>query len=424
MDADLVIRNGKVYSVNLDGEESRGEAVAVSGGKIVAFGSDAEIERYISENTEVIDARSNSILPGFSDAHLHATFTASAVYTCNLFGIFPNESNDKKEFIRRYQDEMRAYIAERPDDEMYRGTGWKLGYFGFAQEDMPTKFDLDEVCSDKPVVLESFCQHHIWVNSKALEIAGIDKDTPDPRNGNLWKNDQGEPTGLLSEFSAMNIMKDNLPNYDLSVEKYKETLRQYQTEFANRYGVTLIFDALCTENGREAYREMAADGELTIRVAAHYYADPNDPETRIDEFIARKGADDIPDSYKVVCVKFFMEGSGLDFYLGEPYEAECLKAAGLPADYRGNPYWTAEELECWFTRLNEAGFQLHTHAMGDESVTHTIDAYEYAYNKTGKKPRNVIAHLMLVKDSDFARMGELGIVGCVQPTWMSNEPVM
>jgi len=458
-----MIRNGKVYSVGMDDRETRGEAVAVLDGKILAIGTDADLKQYIGADTKVIDADGKSVLPGFCDAHVHPSFSVSSQLPCDLFAItsdnaaMPSEkalrfmSSCVKRFPRagkrfvkslvnrskrssatdgrdvmakKYTDKLREYIDENPDLEIIRGIGWNLGYFGYTPEDMPTKRDLDKVCSDKPVVLESFCQHHLWVNSKTLEICGIDKDTPDPKISGLWRDENGEPSGLLSEFSAENLVRMRLPGYDRSVEQYKEAFRHYQKELANRYGVTMIFDALCSENAAQAYRELAEDGELTLRVAGCYYADPDFKDTDFEELISRKGSDDVSDLYKVNCIKFFMEGSAMAFYFNEPFEYACLLATGYPDGYRGFPYWTAEEMQTCFTKLNEAGYQIHVHSMGDAATTHTLDGYEYARGKTDNDVRNVIVHLMLVKEDDFKRMGDLGVIACVQPTWMSHEPIM
>ncbi|MDO4552406.1 MAG: amidohydrolase [Bacillota bacterium] len=423
MTADLVLKNGKVYSVALDGTVTRGQAVAVCGGKIAAVGSNEEVEGYIGENTRIVDAGGNTILPGFCDGHVHASYSSSALFACNLF-MPPPEKGGRRALVEAYQKALTAYMEQHPEDPIIRGAGWNLGYFGPNVQDWPTRADLDAICPDKPMVLESFCQHHSWINSRALELAGITKDTPTPRNGSIFRDAEGEPTGLFSEFSAINLVKLGIPGCDFSVEEYKNTLRIYQRDLANHYGVTLIFDALCSENAREAYKELARDGELTLRVRGNYYAESSLPPAQFREMAARKGSDDIGDLYQVNTVKFFMEGSANGFYMGEPFEAAYLQSAGLPEGYRGFAFWTKEELEQAFAYLMEEGFQIHTHAMGDESVTVTLDGYEYAAEATGKDTRNVVAHLMLVKERDMERMGRLRTIGCVQPTWMFREPMM
>lgn len=417
--SDTVIKNGKLYSVDINGNVTKAESVVINNGKIEAICTDDEIEKYIEEGkTLVIDANGGSILPGFCDAHIHATFSSSVMYSCNLFHVSKETNDDKEALINKYKNSIERYMQDNPDASIIRGTGWNMGHFGYSIDKIPTRFDLDEISTDKPIVLESFCQHHLWVNSKALELAGINKDTVNPRNGNLWKDENGDPIGVLSEFAAMNILKYNLANYDYTVEQYKEVLKKYQHDYANKFGVTQIFDALCTDNARNAYKELAAEGELTIRVSANHYADPNYPKEYFDDIVSNKGKDDIGDIFRINCVKFFMEGSGTDMYLGKPYETEYLKESNLPEDHTGTPYWTPEELNELFVKFNEADIQIHAHAMGDQATTYTLDALEYSFNKSGKRPRNTIAHLMYVKDSDFERMKRLKVIACVQPTWM------
>lgn len=248
-------------------------------------------------------------------------------------------------------------------------------------------------------------------------MAGITRDTPDPHMGIIWRDKSGEPTGLLSEFSAINIMKEGIPDYDYTVEEYKEILQVYQHEYAHAYGVTMIFEALCTENAKWAYRELAREGKLKLRVRDNHYSDPTKPLSQFDDMIANKGTSDVGDLYQQTTVKFFIESRTPDAYMTKPYNPLALLVMKRPFGYRGFPHWTAEELREVMPKLVDAGFQLHTHAMGDGSVKHTIDGYVHAQNVTGKRTRNVVAHVMLVQPEDFTRMAENDIIACVQPTW-------
>lgn len=420
MSVDCIIKNGRVYSVDMAGIVSRNEAIAIKDGIITAVGTNEDIGRLATTDTKIIDAEGCSVMPGFSDAHLHATFSASAMFSCNLFEVVADETYSREKLIKEYQQKMKIYMENHKEDKIIRGTGWNIGYFGTQ---LPTRHDLDEICPDKPMVLESFCQHHLWVNTKAIEMSEITKDTPTPRAGEVTREEDGYPAGIFSEFTALAMIKENLKGYDFSVEEYKETLRIYQREFANKYGVTLIFDAYCSENGREAYKELARNKELTIRVRGNYYADPALDEVQFDKMIDRKNKDKVEDLYDVNTVKFFIEGSGVDFYLNEPMNEEFLKAAGFSPDYTGKSFWSDEEINRYFTKLNKAGFQTHSHAMGDRAVKQTINGCEYAANHGVKNMRNVIAHIMYAQEEDIDRMGKLNIMGCVQPTWMVQEPI-
>lgn len=410
----LIIKNANIYTVNLDGSEIRAEAVAADGEKIVYVGTNEGVREYESSDAKVIDAQGKTVLPGLCDAHVHATWSGSAKYSCDLF--YLAQIDDKKSIVEKVQERLIKYIKANPDKEMIKGCGWD--YFDFMKA-LPNKKMLDEICSDKPVFLESYCQHHMWLNSKALEMAGITKDIPDPHMGLIWRDKNGEPTGLLSEFSAINLVKEAIPTYDYTVEEYKEILLMYQHEYAHAYGVTMIFDALSTENGKKAYRELAREGKLQLRVRDNYYADPMKPLSQFDEMIANKGSNDIDDLYQQMTVKFFMESGTPDAYMTEPYNPMALIVMKRPIGHKGFPYWTTEELQEIMPKLVDAGFQLHTHAMGDGSVKHTIDGYINAQNVTGKNTRNVIAHVMLVQPEDFVRMAENDIIACVQPAWTS-----
>ena len=201
----LIIKNANIYSVNLDGTEIRAEAVAADDGKIVYVGSNEGIRDYESSDAKVIDAQGRTVLPGLCDAHVHATWSGSAKFSCDLF--YLAQTGGKKSIVEKIQERLCKYIKENPDKKMIKGCGWD--YFDFIKA-LPNKKMIDEVCPDKPVFLESYCQHHIWLNSKALEMAGITKDTPNPHMGLIWRDKNGEPTGLLSEFSAINIVKPEL----------------------------------------------------------------------------------------------------------------------------------------------------------------------------------------------------------------------
>ncbi|MCG8482424.1 MAG: amidohydrolase family protein, partial [Clostridia bacterium] len=244
---------------------------------------------------------------------------------------------------------------------------------------------------------------------------GINANTKNPSAGNITREADGYPAGLFQEMSAIALIKNGIPGYDYSVEQYKDTLRYYQKNLANNYGVTLINDVLFTENAREAYKELAESGELTLRVRGVYHIDNDKFEENFAEATARKGKDDINDLFKINTIKVFIEG---EFAMCEPYERKMTESLGLPADYTGNPLWQAEDNKKIFSDAMKEGFQIHAHAMGDKSVKQTIESYEYAQKIHGNENRNIIAHLMAVKPEDIEKMGQLKLIGACQPRWM------
>ena len=282
---------------------------------------------------------------------------------CDLFGIYIQENETPDEVIDKYLARLKDFVDSHPDNALIRGTGWVQG--NFITDRKPARQDLDRICSDRPVILESFCQHSLWVNTKALEIAGIDKDTPDVYAGEIVRDEQGNPTGYFKEPEAMDLIKMNVPGYDFSVEEYKEAFLFYQSEFANKYGVTLVQDCMHSDNAREAYVQLAKEGKLTVRARGVYMLEPGAFGEQLPQFINRKGSDDVGKDFRIDTIKIFAEGM---FVLKEPFTEEFISENGMPKGYRGTPYWNNKDLEKAIEDSMKAGFDIHIHAMGDASV--------------------------------------------------------
>ena len=413
MKAETVLLNGKIYSVNLDNSLQHGTAVAIKDGLITAVENDKDIKELIDEDTCVIDCRGKTILPGLCDAHCHPSIAGALYAGCDLFGIYIQEGETPDEVIDKYLARLKAFVDSHPDNTLIRGTGWVQG--NFITDRKPARQDLDRICSDRPVILESFCQHSLWVNTKALEIAGIDKDTPDVYAGEIVRDEQGNPTGYFREPEAMDLIKMNVPGYDFSVEEYKDAFLFYQSEFANKYGVTLVQDCMHSDNAREAYVQLAKEGKLTVRARGVYMLEPAGFEDKLPQFIQRKGTDDVGKDFRIDTIKIFAEGM---FVLNEPFTEEFISENGMPKGYRGTPYWNDEDLEKSIEESMKAGFDVHIHAMGDASVHQAANCIRTAQDYTGIKKRNVIAHLMLVDDESFENMEKADIIANCQPRWM------
>ena len=413
MKAETVLLNGKVYSVNADNSLQYGTAVAIKDGLIAAVGDDETIKSWINESTSVINCDGKTILPGLCDAHCHPSIAGALYAGCDLFGIYIQENETPDEVIDKYLARLKDFVDSHPDNALIRGTGWVQG--NFITDRKPARQDLDRICSDRPVILESFCQHSLWVNTKALEIAGIDKDTPDVYAGEIVRDEQGNPTGYFKEPEAMDLIKLNVPGYDFSVEEYKDAFLFYQSEFANKYGVTLVQDCMHSDNAREAYVQLAKEDKLTVRARGVYMLEPGSFKEQLPQFIQRKGTDDVDNDFRIETIKIFSEGG---FVFNEPYLEDYIKENHFPAGYRGTPYWNDEDLEKSIEESMEAGFDIHIHAMGDASVHQAARCIREVQENTGIKKRNVIAHLMLVDDESFENMEKADIIANCQPRWM------
>ena len=414
--ADLVIKNGAVYTV--DADWSTAQAVAVRNGRIVFVGSDQAATRYIGPGTKVVNARGNMVMPSFSDAHAHVSMTVASLYAVSLW-FLPT--------VEDYVATVAEFAAANPDLEWIRGEGWSNTVVpGIG----PLASDLDAVVTDRPVAITSEDYHSLWVNSKTLEIAGIDASTPDPVGGVIERlpgtvgpdpDDFGTPSGTLRE-SAATMVQDIIPDYTLA--QYKEGILAYQDWIARPYGITLVFDPLLEpgKRGAQAFEDLAQEGLLTMRVRGALALEPEDDvAAKLEEFAAEKALHTTP-YFQTNAVKFFTDGviEGHTAYLKEPY-ADAEEYAG-DAGFRGEPLWQPDALAAAFAAVDDAGFQIHVHSIGDAATSEMLDAFEAAQAANGASDwRPGVTHVQLVSSGDFARFADLGVVAVPQPFWFMKD---
>lgn len=414
MKADLIIKNGKVFQKERPWEAA---SVAVADGKIIAVGAEEAVASSAGPDTEVIDAGGRSILPGFIDSHLHATMCTELYITKLIYDIERKKGESRQDYIEKMLRPVKEYAAENPDMPIVRATGWNPALFQADPQGMPTRHDVDAVCTDRPVMLRSYDHHSVLVNTKALELAGIGANTPTPRNSEMQRDESGMPTGLFQELPAICLLLDSLDIADFSVEEYMEGILKFQEQHAFPHGLSGIFDAYATPNAIEAYRRLALDGRLKIRVRTALLADLSKPFSQFQQMVAEKGKYDAGDTFKIETVKFFCDGGGFTFYMNEPFEEKILAEIGYPPDYRGFPQWPEDEMKEACLVLAKGGYQIHMHCMGDAAVKQALNCYEYIEQNGIKGRRNSIAHIMNIAEDDIQRMARLNVVGSVQPAW-------
>lgn len=416
--ADSIFKNAEIYSVDMEGTLCISEAMAVKDDRFLFVGSNAEVEKYASEKTIITDLEGKTVLPGFTDSHIHPTSTAEIINDFSVAYVMNSRITDRAAVIKEFQKAIKENRNAQQNPKILRGVGWDATFFLSTDEGLPTCREIDEVCADVPVIMRSFCHHYIWANSKALEEAGIDASTPTPRNGVIVRDSQGNPTGIFQETTAMDLLIEKLPVAEYSLEQYKDAILTFQEKYANAFGTLLIFDAYPSKKAICAYHELAREGKLTMRVNGSYYADPSKPLSQFDRFIKEKEKYDVDDIFCIKTVKFFVDGSGFSFLMKKPFEKAALLAAGLPEDYTGYSQWNLPELKEIFAKLNAAGMQVHMHCMGDGAVAMVLDAWEHVASKSDiKKNRHVIAHVMNIDDEDMKRMADLEILAAMQPSW-------
>ena len=401
--ADLVLRKGVVMTMNA--QRPRAETVAVAGGRIVYVGSDEGAENWIGPRTEVIDLAGRTVLPGFQDSHTHLVSGGLGLDEIQLGSLATQE-----EILA----EIRRYAAAHPDRPWILGGGWQLPAFPQAN---PHKSLLDAIVPDRPVALSAADGHSVWANSRALALAHVTRETPDPPNGRIERDTAtGEPSGTLRE-SAAGLLTEITP--DRSPEEHVAGLRQ-ALKLASASGITSIQDASAEQGELDAYAALDRSGELTVRVTAALLAEPEKGLSQIPELIRRRttyrGS-----RLRAETVKIFVDGviEARTAALLKPY----LGSTDRGSTDRGRPNWEPEALNEMVTALDREGFQIHVHAIGDRAVRLALDAFEKA--RAGNGPRDArhqIAHLELIDPQDIPRFQRLGVIADFQPLWAFDDP--
>jgi predicted amidohydrolase YtcJ len=392
--ADLVFTNGSIYTV--DANRSWADAVAIRDGKIVRVGSDAEVQPLVGPDTRVVDLDGRMMLPGFQDVHIHPISGGIEAQACDLNGLTT---------LEQYLEAIETYAREHPDEPWILGGGWSMAVFGPGAN--AGKELLDEIVPDRPVMLTSADGHSAWVNSRALEIAGIAADTPNPPDGVIDRKPNGEPLGSLQE-GAMYLVRQHVPPTDL--ETRTDGL-QYAINMLNSYGITSVQDASVDEDDLAAYRALDQRGELHLRVVASLWWERDKGLEQIEEF-ERLRKEFTDGRVRATTVKIMQDG------VMENFTAAMLEPYVGQGGTKGIPMVEPELLKRAVTALDAAGFQVHFHAIGDGAIRQALDAIEAARTANGARGnRHHISHLELIDPADIPRFRELDVVANFQPLW-------
>ncbi|PWT85039.1 MAG: amidohydrolase [Acidobacteria bacterium] len=392
--ADTVVLHGRVYTLNPN--QLWAEAVAVQNGKIIAVGTNYEIEKLRGEGTRVVDAGGHLVLPGFVDCHIHFLDGSLSLGRVNLEG-----AKDPADIQQR----LREYAAKRPGSDWILGRGWDYAMFG--AEALPDKKYLDELFPDRPVFLEGYDGHTYWANSKALAMAGITKDTPNPPNGIIVRDAKtGEATGALKE-SAHALVGKVVPK---PTRGEKIAALHSGIQWANENGLTRVHSAGGDFEELDLYDEIRQHGDLNLRFYIAYFQDP--PQLRPEDLASinmarEKYHDDWIDS---TAVKFMVDG------VIESHTAAMLDPYSDDPSTKGKLFWDSDRYKSAVAELDRLGFQIFTHAIGDYGVRTALDAYENAERANHTRDRRPrIEHIETITAADIPRFGKLGVIASMQP---------
>ena len=401
--ADLVLTNAKVITVDRD--FSIKEAVAVKDGKIIAVGSNNEVKAYIAAGTRVLDLKGKPLLPGINESHMHAPFFGASRPPLSLDLTYPTVQS-----IPDMVAALKQKVAEVEPGEWIRGFGWDQSTLEECRSDpsmLPRKWDLDAVSPDHPVAFTDFSVHTLLVNSKALEIAGITKDTPDPPSGEMERDENGEPTGILKEPGAQALVAAHVP---LLTREEKKLAIVTTLNHLNANGVTSFTDAAIGPGGEsflygvmsaefvDLYQELLAEGKLSARVAVLLLLGDYGALTYEDLENGLK-------TYKVPTnvdrawlqfpgVKIFADGIPLtytswmneDYVSGDAGHGKSVIPGKTDEEQRNN-------LIEMIKLVHRHGFQIGLHATGDRAIDAAVDGFVQAIEEVpGGNPRHYIIH--------------------------------
>ena len=404
MPADLIVTGGHVRTQ--DAAAPRAEAVAVRDGRFVAVGSAREVDPLRGPRTRVIDLDGGMAVPGMADAHVHPNHGGLAMIRCELHG------DPLQRSIDDYLGVISAYATANPERPWILGGGWSMGDFPGGT---PRREDLDRILPDRPVFLPNRDGHSAWVNSRAMEIAGITNDTADPYDGRIERDPDGSATGSLHD-GAMDLVKAHVP--ETTPTEMIEGLRAGQ-RYLHMLGLTAWQDAIVEAIDEAAYRALGDAGELTARVVGALWWDRHRGLEQIEELIERRSRGP-SGRFRPSSVKIMQDGV-LETFTGAmlgPY----LGRDGRPTTNRGPSMVEPQLLMEAVTRLDREGFQVHFHAIGDRAVRECLDAVAAARRRNGPSDtRPHISHIQVIHPDDIGRFAALDVTANAQALWAIHE---
>ncbi|MFY9530916.1 MAG: amidohydrolase [Candidatus Acidiferrales bacterium] len=404
--ADAVLLNGNIYTG--DSRRPRVEAVAIRGESIIVVGTSAELQSRMGPKTAVINLKGQFAMPGFNDAHVHLAQAGFAKLAVDLDGV---------KSIAEFQERIRARLREYKRGEWITGRGWDQTLWPDKQ--FPTRNDLDAVSKDDPMFFARLDGHVAVANTAALAMAEIAKQTPDPPGGHIGRDPAtGEPTGLLGEDAAMNLVYRRIP-----APRMAQRRRAIEGALADvaRHGVTSLQDnsvLAITEDANArwenflVYAELRQEGKLTARITE--WLDFTLPLEKLEELRQEGGATD--PWLKTGALKAYLDGS-----LGS-------RTAALLAPYADEPSTSGilrvdpEDLKRMAIERDRAGFQLAFHAIGDRANRVALDAFAAVRAANGSRDRrDRVEHAQVVAPQDFPRFAPLGVIASMQPCHLLDD---
>ena len=403
---DRIFINGKIWTG--DDAQPKAEALAISGDRILAVGSTIEIRALAGPDTAIVDLKGRLVLPGFQDSHIH--FPGPSINSVALDGL---------ETLDAFQNNLAEFVKSHPNLTWITGGGW--GYSAFPNQTVDKKY-IDAVISDRPVYVSERDGHMGLANSKALEMAGITRDTPDPPNGHIMRDVNGEPTGELKE-SAQDAVYSKIP--PPTKEEVYESLLQHMEEAAAD-GLTSVQNASWSPEDHPVFVRALAAGALKLRFRFAPMILPNDGGAPKEHHLkAPLTVDDLKfykelrETFQGPLIKFGSIKGVLDGTVD-------ARTAAMFEPYVGGgtgiPFWEQDDLNKTVALYDKEGFQVLLHAIGDKAINMALNAFEYAAKTNGTVGRrHRVEHAEVPLLADFPRFKELGVIASTQALFANPD---
>ncbi|WP_157949989.1 amidohydrolase [Vallitalea okinawensis] len=402
---DLILYNAK--AVTLNDEQPYAEAVGIRGSKIAIVGSNEEVLQHRNTDTKVMDLLGKSLVPGFNDSHMHL------INFANVRRMIPlSDCQSIEEVISL----SRVFLKNHPNHSGWiKGRGWKQE--NFVEKRFLNKYDLDQISTEHPIIMTRACGHVMVVNSKALEIAGINSDTPQPEGGQIDVDHKGEPTGVFREH-AIGLIYDFIesPGLDEIKSMIYEVCR-----LALKDGITSIqtddfqtFSDSDYDKIIQAYEELKEEGNLPIRIYQQcLLQELNDLKQFLDKGYYTGYGDEY---FKIGPLKLLADGSlgARTALLSQPYEDDPSTC--------GIGVFTQEELDAIVTYAHDNGMQIAIHCIGDEILDRAIKSYEKALQlQPRNNHRHGIVHCQITREDLTSRLIKSNIIAYIQPIFLDSD---
>jgi predicted amidohydrolase YtcJ len=395
----FILHNVNGYTLDSGGDLIQFEAIAVENGKVTETGTLDELETEDRAGLERLDGEGKTLLPGLIDAHTHVMGLGIQELDVNVAGI-----RSLEETLQTVAD----FAEANEDREWILGRGWNQVLW--EENEFPTAADLDRVISDRPVFLTRVDGHAGWANTRAMELAGIDQDTPDPQGGMILRDEAGEATGIFVDAS-MRYIREQIP--ERSDSDYERALELALAE-TSKHGLTSVHDARTDVYEWNLYKSFADNGRLKTRIYAMIAGTGETFDEMAANGIVESYADDL---LSLRSVKISADGA-----LGS-------RGAAMLEDYHDEPgnkgllFYDQQELNEMLLKGASAGFQMNIHAIGDAANRQVLDAFDYIFERLDNQEelRHRIEHAQIVALEDIPRFLDYNLIASMQPTHATSD---